>query len=210
ICAILASQPNSTQLVNEDLEQIHPDDLEEMDLKWQMGIPAMRARRFLKNIRRKLNLNGNGSIAFKKTKVECHNRHKKGQFARECREPRGQDNRSRDVTRKTMPVETPNSSTLVSCDRIGGYDWSLFPPPKLDLSSTRLEEVFNEPKTKKSKDKSTDVEPKSVRNDSDAPIIDDWVSDDQEERVEKQEVKPSINRINAVKVTTDNNPSETV
>ncbi|GJZ01487.1 hypothetical protein Tco_0519448 [Tanacetum coccineum] len=33
ICAFLASQPNSPQLAREDLEQIHPDDLEEMDLQ---------------------------------------------------------------------------------------------------------------------------------------------------------------------------------
>ncbi|GKA19545.1 hypothetical protein Tco_0699460 [Tanacetum coccineum] len=33
ICAFLASQPNSHQLVREDLEQIDPDDLEEMDLQ---------------------------------------------------------------------------------------------------------------------------------------------------------------------------------
>nr|GFA42224.1 ribonuclease H-like domain-containing protein [Tanacetum cinerariifolium] len=33
ICAFLASQSNSSQLVNNDLEQIHSDDLEEMDLK---------------------------------------------------------------------------------------------------------------------------------------------------------------------------------
>nr|GEW55953.1 ribonuclease H-like domain-containing protein [Tanacetum cinerariifolium] len=49
ICAFLASQPSSPQLVNEDLEQIHPDDLEEIDLKWQMAMLTMRARRFLKN-----------------------------------------------------------------------------------------------------------------------------------------------------------------
>nr|GFC28060.1 ribonuclease H-like domain-containing protein [Tanacetum cinerariifolium] len=49
ICAFLASQSNSSQLVNEDLEQILPDDLEEMDLKWQMAMLTMRARRFLKN-----------------------------------------------------------------------------------------------------------------------------------------------------------------
>ncbi|GJW72623.1 hypothetical protein Tco_0129540 [Tanacetum coccineum] len=30
ICAFFASQPNSPQLDNEDLQQIHPDDLEEM------------------------------------------------------------------------------------------------------------------------------------------------------------------------------------
>nr|GEX12117.1 hypothetical protein [Tanacetum cinerariifolium] len=115
---------NNTHLVNEDLKQIHPDDLEEMDLKWQMAMLTMRVRRFLKNTGMKLNLNGNDSVAFDKTKVECYNYHKRGHFARECRASRGQDNRSRDVTRKTMPVETPNSSVLVSCDRLGGYDFS--------------------------------------------------------------------------------------
>nr|GFA65429.1 ribonuclease H-like domain-containing protein [Tanacetum cinerariifolium] len=49
ICAFLASQSNSSQLVNEDLEEIHPDDLEEIDLKWQMAMLIMRAKRFLKN-----------------------------------------------------------------------------------------------------------------------------------------------------------------
>nr|GEW67779.1 ribonuclease H-like domain-containing protein [Tanacetum cinerariifolium] len=86
----------------------------------------------------------------------------------------------------------------------------LFPPPKSDLSSTGLKELFNEPKTKKLKDKSTNVEPESVKKGSDAPIIEDWMSDDEEKKVEKKEVKPSIKRINFVKVTTDNNPRETV
>nr|GEV86742.1 uncharacterized mitochondrial protein AtMg00810-like [Tanacetum cinerariifolium] len=35
ICAFLASKPNSPQLAHKDLEQIHPDDIEEMDLRWQ-------------------------------------------------------------------------------------------------------------------------------------------------------------------------------
>nr|GEV60081.1 retrovirus-related Pol polyprotein from transposon TNT 1-94 [Tanacetum cinerariifolium] len=86
----------------------------------------------------------------------------------------------------------------------------LFPPLNSDLSYTRLEELFNEPKTKKSKDKSNEVEPKSVRKGSEAQIIEDWVSDDEEENVEKKEVKPSINQISFVKATTDNNPRETV
>nr|GFC54390.1 ribonuclease H-like domain-containing protein [Tanacetum cinerariifolium] len=34
IYAFLANQPNGSQLMHEDLEQIHEDDLEEMDLKW--------------------------------------------------------------------------------------------------------------------------------------------------------------------------------
>ncbi|GJX43021.1 hypothetical protein Tco_0259697 [Tanacetum coccineum] len=35
--AFLSSQPQGSQLVHEDLEQIHDDDLEEMDLKWNNG-----------------------------------------------------------------------------------------------------------------------------------------------------------------------------
>ncbi|GKB03198.1 hypothetical protein Tco_0831287 [Tanacetum coccineum] len=34
ICAFFSSQPNSAQLDNEDLQQIHLDDLEEIDLRW--------------------------------------------------------------------------------------------------------------------------------------------------------------------------------
>ncbi|GJV73547.1 hypothetical protein Tco_1493542 [Tanacetum coccineum] len=34
VYAFLANQPNGSQLVHEDLKQIHEDDLEEMDLKW--------------------------------------------------------------------------------------------------------------------------------------------------------------------------------
>nr|GFC33339.1 hypothetical protein [Tanacetum cinerariifolium] len=34
------------------------------------------------------------------------------------------DNKSRDVTRRTVLVEIPNSPELVSCDGLGGYDWS--------------------------------------------------------------------------------------
>nr|GFB78955.1 putative zinc finger, CCHC-type [Tanacetum cinerariifolium] len=38
---------NSTQLDNDDLKQIDADDLEEMDLKGQMAMLTMRARRFI-------------------------------------------------------------------------------------------------------------------------------------------------------------------
>nr|GEV04685.1 hypothetical protein [Tanacetum cinerariifolium] len=47
--AFLANQPNGSQLVHEDLEQIHEDDLEEIDLKWQLALLNMRAKRVPRN-----------------------------------------------------------------------------------------------------------------------------------------------------------------
>ncbi|GKB78749.1 hypothetical protein Tco_0945644 [Tanacetum coccineum] len=72
ICAFLASQPNSPQLAQEDLEQIDPDDLEEMDLQWEMVMLIIRARRFIQRTGGKLDVNGQ-KVRFDRTKVECYN-----------------------------------------------------------------------------------------------------------------------------------------
>nr|GEY06140.1 ribonuclease H-like domain-containing protein [Tanacetum cinerariifolium] len=49
VYAFLANQSNGSQLVHEDLEQIHEDDLVEMNLKWQLALLTMRARRSHRN-----------------------------------------------------------------------------------------------------------------------------------------------------------------
>ncbi|GKB59302.1 hypothetical protein Tco_0915488, partial [Tanacetum coccineum] len=98
-------------------------DLEEMDLRWQMAMLTMRARRFLKNTRRKVTVNGNETIRFDKSKVECYSCHKRGHFSREYRVSRNQDNKNRESSKRSEPVETITSNALVSCDGLG-YDWS--------------------------------------------------------------------------------------
>ncbi|GJU31761.1 hypothetical protein Tco_1175350 [Tanacetum coccineum] len=166
ICAFFASQPNSPQFNNEDLQQINPDDLEEMDLRWQMSMLTMRARIFLKNTGRKLTVNGTETIGFDKSKG-------------------------------IPPPYTGN-----------------FMPPKHDLSLSGIEEFVNEPIVSEPTVKKPVVEtseakesvdkPKVVRKNNGAPIIEDWMSDSEEEYVpqakkEKKTVKSSLSKIEFVK-----------
>nr|GFA04750.1 hypothetical protein [Tanacetum cinerariifolium] len=58
----LLNQSNSPQLDNDDLKQTDVNDLEEIDLKWQMAMQTMRAKRFLYKTGRNLGANGTTSI----------------------------------------------------------------------------------------------------------------------------------------------------
>nr|GEZ26636.1 hypothetical protein [Tanacetum cinerariifolium] len=118
---LLMLKQNTPQLAKDDLEQIDPNDLEEMDLHWEMAMLTIRARRFMKRIGRNLDMNGR-RIGFDKTNVECFNCHKNGHFVRECKASRNQDNRGRVYERTTVPVETPTENALIAQDGIGGYD----------------------------------------------------------------------------------------
>nr|GFC26537.1 hypothetical protein [Tanacetum cinerariifolium] len=75
IYSFFTSQSSSPQLDNEDLKQIDADDLEEMDLKWQMAMLTMRVRKFLQKTGRNLGVNGPTSMGFDMAKVECYNCH---------------------------------------------------------------------------------------------------------------------------------------
>ncbi|GKB70977.1 ribonuclease H-like domain-containing protein [Tanacetum coccineum] len=114
IYSFFASQSSIPQLDNEDLQQIHLDDLEEMDLRWNIAMLTMRERRFLKNTGRKLDMDNKEIIRFDKSKVECFNCHKRGHFAKECRAPRNQDSRNKEPTKRSVLVKETTSNALVS------------------------------------------------------------------------------------------------
>ncbi|GJX99272.1 copia protein, partial [Tanacetum coccineum] len=204
IYAFFPSQPNSLQLDNEDLQQINPGDLEEMDLRWQMVMLTMRARRFLKNTKRKFSVNGTETIGFDKSKVECYNCHKKGHFAREYRAPRNQENRNRENTRRSVPVETTTSNALISCDSLGDYDWSDQAEEEFANEPIVSKPIVKKPVVETSEAKASVDKLKAVRMNNGAPIIKDWVYDSEEEDVrqakkEKKTVKSSFAKIEFVK-----------
>nr|GEV01837.1 hypothetical protein [Tanacetum cinerariifolium] len=125
VYAFLENQPNGSQLVHEDLKQIHEDDLEEIDLKWQLALLSMRAKRYFQRTCKNITINRSDTAGYDKTKVECFNFHKMGHFARECRSLKSQESRPRnqDSSRKTVIVEDTSSKAMVAIDG-AGFDWS--------------------------------------------------------------------------------------
>ncbi|GJV60350.1 putative ribonuclease H-like domain-containing protein [Tanacetum coccineum] len=100
VYAFLTNQPKGSQLVHEDLEQIHDDDLEEMDLKWQLALLSMRARRFYQRTGKKITINGSDTVGFDKSK-----------------------NWSQDNSKRIVNVEDTSSKAILAIDGIG-FDWS--------------------------------------------------------------------------------------
>nr|GEU72529.1 zinc finger BED domain-containing protein RICESLEEPER 2 [Tanacetum cinerariifolium] len=135
IYSFFASQSSSLQLDNEDLKQIDADDLEEIDLKWQM---AMSPKDLIRT-----------AVA----------------------EPQ----------RRNVPVETSTFNALVSqCDGTGTYDWSYqaeeeptnFALMAFSSSSSNFSSDCELSPTKPEQDLSSRPS---------APIIEDWVSDSEED-----------------------------
>ncbi|GJV89459.1 ribonuclease H-like domain-containing protein [Tanacetum coccineum] len=199
VYAFLANQPNGSQLVHEDLEQIHEDDLEEIDLKWQLALLSMRTRKFFQKTGRKITINGSDTAGYDKSKVECFNCHKLGHFARECRGLRNQDNRSRnqDSSRRTINVEEISSKAMLAIDG-AGFDWCFMAdkevPTDMALMAFSDSEEFQQPEfdgygPKTSKSVSEDISNEIVKSPN-APLVEELVLDD---KLKKKTVFPTAN-----------------
>nr|GEX05938.1 hypothetical protein [Tanacetum cinerariifolium] len=154
VAFLSSSSTNSTtravntalKLDNEDLQQIHPNDLKEMDLRWNIAMLTMRARRFLKNTRRKLDMDNKGRIRFDKSKEQGANQ--------------------KDCARYNA-VSPPYTGN--------------FMPPKPDIVYPSLDDFVDVNETVVEKPTIESNEPKTVRKENGAHIIEDWVSKSEEE-----------------------------
>ncbi|GJZ64074.1 ribonuclease H-like domain-containing protein [Tanacetum coccineum] len=125
MCSFFAQQTTSPQLKNEDLQQIDEDDLEELDLRWQVAMLTVRVKKFIQKTGRNLDFKGKQPVGFDKPIIKCYNCHKKEHFARECKSGRNQGKRSYgDNGRRNAPTNESSSQALVAQDGLGGYDWS--------------------------------------------------------------------------------------
>nr|GEU42946.1 hypothetical protein [Tanacetum cinerariifolium] len=75
-CAYIASSSSGSQIKFEDKNQIDEDDIEEMNIRWNMALLSMRADKFWKKTGKKISIQGSEVAGFDKSKVECFNCHK--------------------------------------------------------------------------------------------------------------------------------------
>ncbi|GJS63504.1 putative ribonuclease H-like domain-containing protein [Tanacetum coccineum] len=157
-----------------------------------------------------MDINGQ-RVGFDKSKVECFNCHKHGHFARECRFPRNQEFKGRENNTRTIVVETHTQNALIAQDGIGGCDWSYQAEEEQPTnhalmaftssgssSNVTIVKSPSNGKTVENKGVSNTVGSNAVRmNNTSAPIIEDWNSDDESEI--DYTIRPSIERIKFVK-----------
>nr|GEV73840.1 hypothetical protein [Tanacetum cinerariifolium] len=90
VCAFIATQPNGSQIKYKDISQIDDDDIEKMDIKWNLALLNMRADRF-----------------WKKTDHQ------------EVKTERRERERERESYKKDPKVEGPAPKVMIAIDGIG-------------------------------------------------------------------------------------------
>nr|GEU34350.1 hypothetical protein [Tanacetum cinerariifolium] len=261
ICAFLASQPNSPQLTHEDLEKIHPDDMEKMDLGWKMAMMTMRDRRYdwsdqaeerpnyvlmaftssssnskkselmvlgyktgLKSVEERLEFFKKNEFTYlediKVLKVEIQ---MKDIAIKELRRKLDVAQKEKDgiqLTVDKLKNASKGLNKLIECQivdnckkRLGYENYNAvlppyignFMPPKPDLSYTGLDEFVVKPIAE---NKSSEEKTKADRKNTNALIIEEWVSDDKEKCKNVNTARPKAvvndvkgNLVNAVKAS---------
>nr|GEW00592.1 putative ribonuclease H-like domain-containing protein [Tanacetum cinerariifolium] len=198
VYAFLANQPNRSQLVHEDLEQIHKDDLEETNLMWQLALLSMKAKRFFQKTdtkRRTVNVEDTSSKAM----VEI-------------------DGAGFDWSYMADDEAPTNMAFMAFSDLESGFGYvsynvvpplhtERFSPLRIDLSHTRLPE-FAEPSVKSYGVTPIEVVTQTssvkisapVKENFGAPLIEEWESDEEDEvksppEKERKNVEPSVNKV---------------
>ncbi|GJT43836.1 hypothetical protein Tco_0952551 [Tanacetum coccineum] len=150
-----------------------------MDLRWQIAMLTMRARRFLKNTERKVTINDNKTIGFDKSK--------RGEEGPTIMPTHGSILMCFNVLNSVglqyveERLEFYRKNEFVYVEKINGLKWDI------QVGEITTEEFTNKtivikPVVENSEAKASEAKPKVVRKNNGASIIEDWVSDSEEEK----------------------------
>ncbi|KAK1406156.1 hypothetical protein QVD17_41443 [Tagetes erecta] len=88
--AYQGSHLSQMDVVLQGLFEMDPDDVEEMDLNWQMVMVAYRTQKHA-YVNRSYKPHANKTVGFDKSKARCFNCNCYGHFSRECKAPKNQN-----------------------------------------------------------------------------------------------------------------------
>ncbi|GJR23140.1 hypothetical protein Tco_0971667 [Tanacetum coccineum] len=174
----------SLQLDNEDLQQIHLDDLEEMDLRWQMAMLTIREE-ILKDTRK-------GKV-FSVVEEGLTNFELMAYSSTSSNSEVSTDSNCLSSCLENVKILKEQNEQLLK-----------------DLRTSKIN-VITYKTVETSVAKASEAKPKAVRKSTGAPMIEDWVSNSEEEdvpqaKIEKKTVKSSFAKIKFVKSKEQGNP----
>ncbi|GKB16744.1 putative reverse transcriptase domain-containing protein [Tanacetum coccineum] len=138
--AFVSSSNNNTSSTNEAVntaleasttsnstnEYFTPTNIENLNVQWKRtmanGHVDYEGKKFLKNIGRKLTVNGNKTLVLISPKWSATTATRGNLLGRQA--PRLQEQQETSKAQKECACGKSNSTTFVSCDGLGGYDWS--------------------------------------------------------------------------------------
>nr|GFA69550.1 hypothetical protein [Tanacetum cinerariifolium] len=170
--AFLANQPNGSQLVHEDLEPIHEDDQEEIDLKWQLALLCIRARRGLASVEEQL-------VFYKKNEVMFCD-----QMAVLKRDASFRDLEINALNIQLEKLKEKKESNQIKIENFENTSKSF--DKLIGSKITNNSRIGYGPKNSKSVCVDTSNE---IKEAPDAPIIKDWVSDIDEDKSKEMVLK---------------------
>nr|GFC80577.1 hypothetical protein [Tanacetum cinerariifolium] len=111
IYLLIADYEEDQHLIFEDLDQVNKETFDEYEIKHQMGMIAIKARKFKKKYGRPVQFDSIEAARFDKKLAKCFKCKKTGHFARECR------------SQKEAAKEASESLALVVIDGSQGVNW---------------------------------------------------------------------------------------